>query len=236
MSDSEGSEDGSHCVDKLDLILTEISNFKSYSKKKFSEIFTQNKAISDSLADFKRELKGVKDENKILKATIKEQSSRIQLLERKSIENYVCLQNIPKQKNEKLSEIFRAVARVLNIQITTSSVKALYRKKDKKDGGPGDIVIKCNTSDLSECLLSGIKSKKLMIKDLGFEGNLLRCYANKELTFEDRKLLFETKRVQAVNKWAFVWVSNNRVLIRKAEGSEAIHVDSLDKLKLLIKK
>lgn len=230
MSDSE---DNSCAGDKLELILNEISKFQTYTKKKLAEISTQNKCTADSLLEIKKELEGVKKENAAQKLTIQEQQSRITYLERKEVDKTVCFNSIPKKKDENLNDIVWAIAKAAGVHLTTSSIVDKYRRKDKADGSPGDLVIKCVTKEISNAFLYKVKDKKVSLKDIGFASEDRRCYCNADLTLQDKKLLLEAKRIRKTKNWAYVWYKNGKVLVRKVEGGEVIHITSIEKLNRL---
>lgn len=230
MSDSE---ENSYAGDKLELILNEISKFQTYTKRKLGEISTQNKQTADSLLEIKKELNEVKKENVAQKLIITEQQVRITQLERKEIDKTICFNPIPKKKDESLYDIVWAIAKAAGVHLTTSSIVDKYRRKDKANGSPGEVVVKCATKDISNAFLSKVKDKRVLLKDIGFPSEAGRCFCNADLIQQDKKLLLEAKRLKRNKSWAYVWYKNGKVLVRKVEGGEVTHITSVEKLNSL---
>lgn len=58
-------------------------------------------------------------------------------------------------------------------------------------------------------------------------------YINDALTFVNRKLLSECRKLKKDDKIKYVWTRNNRVMIRVKDGEKIIYVNALSDLKNL---
>lgn len=164
---------------------------------------------------------------------IAEQQVRITQLEHKEIDRTICFNPIPKKKDENLNDVVWAIAKAAGVHLTTSSIVDKYRRKDKADGSPGEVVVKCATKDISNGFLYKVKDKKVLLKDIGFAPEAGRCFCNADLIQQDKKLLLEAKRLKRNKSWAYVWYKNGKVLVRKVEGGEVTHITSVEKLNRL---
>lgn len=85
-------------------------------------------------------------------------------------------------------------------------------------------------------LMSAIRKRRnLTSRDLDFldEVDPYKIYINHSLTQERRKLLAVAKNFKRENSYAFVWVRNGRIFIKKDEQSSAILIRSSRDLKNL---
>lgn len=72
-------------------------------------------------------------------------------------------------------------------------------------------------------MLEAARKKKLQTGLLGFDPDL-PLYLNEHLCVENKILLGKARQVKRDKDWKFVWVSQGRILMRKAEKSPVLHI------------
>lgn len=231
---SDDSDNSAKQGNKLDQILSELISFKKYTKIKFEENKETNKRILKNIEELKEENKKLKVENAGLKIEVEKQSVKITYLERQSLETTINIPNVPKIQGEDVKEIFYNIAAKVGVKLTTSSIVKIYRKKDKLNNKPGDIIVKSAVQATHELLLELVKKKKLTFEDIGFKGNSSILYVNQELTPLNKSILFEAKKLQKTQLWKYVWEKKGYIYVRKTDGGPAIRINAKEELKGLL--
>lgn len=72
-------------------------------------------------------------------------------------------------------------------------------------------------------MLEATRKKKLQTGLLGFDRDL-PLYLNEHLCVENKILLGKARQAKRDKDWKFVWVSQGRILMRKAEKSPVLHI------------
>lgn len=228
MSDSEPDQSD----DKLDVILKELISFKKSTAKEFEVNKKLSKQILLDITSLKKELNCLKTEVANQKVKLDEQNNKINFLEKQLLKSTINIPNIPKIQEEVLTDIVYAIAQKAELKLTTSSISSIYRKKEKKSGSPGDIIVNFNNISLHDNFIDQVKKRKLKLSDIGFKGDQNKLYINHELTILDKNIFFEARKIQKVKGWKYVWEKAGYVYIRKKEDGQAERISSIDQLKL----
>lgn len=230
MSDSSGEDQEGSKLDKLDIIIKEITDLKKYTKKKLEECNRNILKISENQNVLQKEIATLNQ--KVVKQSdvIKDLQNKVIYLERASVECSLNLSPIPKAKKENLREIVVNIGKKLKIPLGSNEVAKVYRRKDRSDGKPGDVIIKCTSQMIKEKVLAEFKNKNPTFFDLGFSESTSRVYANQELIPSDKVnySLAIKKKKEGILKYA--WVSNGAVLVRQREGEPAIRITSKEQI------
>lgn len=73
--------------------------------------------------------------------------------------------------------------------------------------------------------LTAARKTRLNTSHLSLEHND-PIYVNEHLCLENKILFRKARQVKAEKKWKFAWVSQGRILMRKAENSAVEHIQS----------
>lgn len=231
---SDESDNKESYENKIDQILKELISFKKYTIAKFDENKEANRKILKNFEEIKGEIKKLKLENEALKLELKNQKDKTHFLERQFLQSTLSIPNVPKDEGEDLRDIFYNIASKSGVKLTTSSISNIYRKKDKQNKNPGDIIVKIAAQATHDLLLAQVKKKKLTFDDIGFKGNSNILYLNHELTPLDKSILYEAKQLQKSNNWKYVWEKNGFIYVRKIEGGRVVRISSKENLKDLV--
>lgn len=70
-----------------------------------------------------------------------------------------------------------------------------------------------------------IRKKKLVTKHIDDKWNNTAIYVNEQMKSTFRHLFFKTRNKAKEVGYKFIWFKNNKIFVKKIEGSMAIHID-----------
>lgn len=114
------------------------------------------------------------------------------------------------------------VATSLGVEIDESDIDIVHRVRSQDKDKP-NIVVRFATRSARDRVLSAAKKTQLNVGLLGFEGNQ-PLYVNEHLCIETKTLLTKAKQAKRDKGWKYVWVTQGKVLMRKTENSNVLHV------------
>lgn len=220
---------------KIDQILKEVLAFKKQTSRDLTENSSLIKQLIAGFDNLKKDIKILKKESENQKVKLREQYLKINHLEKQLLETSVSIQNVPHNKDEVLTDLVYKIAQKLDVKITSSSVSNIFRKNQKKNGLPGEVIVKFNSKFVHDAMINQAKKKRLNLLDIGFQGDKTVLYINQVLSSVDKELFYEARKFQKSFGWKFVWEKFGNVFVRKQEGSQAIRVSSIDQLHELSK-
>lgn len=232
MSSDEEDVRTSH---KLDALIKQLTEFSSYTRKKLED---NHKAINQVLELQERqseELKSLKRENLILKEKIEYLERKGRNTEKQALANTITFYPIPRVKDEDLSSVIKKIGKAVDVTLSSFNIVQVFRRRDRKDGKPGDVVLTCNTNAVKSSLVDLIKQKNINLSDIGFNDKSQKLYANYELTWDDKNLFYTALKNKRNQNWSYVWNSKGNILIRVKEGEKPVKINSMVELEKLMK-
>lgn len=203
------------------------------------EICFSNRDIEKALNSLGADLKSMDDkicnlekDKKDLKLYICNLENKIDFLEISSLKTCVEVRNIPKVEKENKSDLFNYVYNLgKNLKLDfdlTDSLKDVHRLPSKREKTQSSISIDLKSTLIKSQFLNAVKkfnqshSESLNSTHLGIKLPKQPVYASELLTPKVKRLLFLAKDFARSANYTYVWASNGRVLIRKAEGQPYI--------------
>lgn len=220
---------------KLDVLIKQLADFSDYTKRKLDENIKAINKVLDLQELHHREIKVLKKENTVLKDKVGYLENKVNILEKQALGNTICLHPIPRTKDEELISVMKRIGNAVGVNLSSFNIVNVFRRRDKKDGKPGDVVLVCNTNAVKSSLIGLIKKKNIKLADIGFSDKVQKLYANQELTWEDKKLFYTALKNKGIQKWSYVWNSNGSILARIMEGEIPVKINSMSQLDGLLK-
>lgn len=188
-----------------------IDDAVKYLSEQYDKILKKTEQNERDVKDLKRRLEKVEMRDRevaVLQADVEN-------LEWRSRKLNLEFHGIKETENENLLEKINALANKYQLPLLAESdVVAIHRLPSKKDKTPGVICRFAKQSDRDSWWQN---RKKLSSLDKGF-------FLTENLTKRTRALLFETKNWAKEMNFKYAWHANGRVLVRKADGDDPIHV------------
>lgn len=218
---------------KLEKLMNKLEKLSTDINKKFDENSGVLNKILEKQEKLANENKLLREENIRKSKEIASLTTRVNFLEQRNLDTTLSISGIPKRENENLVGVVKSIGEKIGVAISSYNIVKLYRRKNKRSGAPGDIILYCNTQMVKEKLIEDVKKKNLLLADIGFKGDKRRFYINQELTLEKKELLYKALSLKEENNWKYVWQSKGQILIRRVDGGEVVRVETCDHLKYI---
>lgn len=219
---------------KVDLILHKLEKLDNLQKSvdflsgKYEELKDNIKRTMDNQDYMNTKVTKIKKEQKEQDETITILKQRITFLERQSLEETINFYPLLEIEHQNLHEVLKKIGDLIGIQLDKTVILKVFRRNKKKNGNPGEVVVKCASSEIKQQILEKVKQKKLMNLDLGYNCALGRIYCNEELTKEGKDIYFTALKTKKEKKWKYLWVKGGKIFVKKEEGGITVRLDSMD--------
>lgn len=217
-----------------------IESFLKEIKEEIIDCKRSMDFISNNFETFKEEIVKMNENQNLLNKenerlnndikNIKRQMERfeevIEDFEYDKIKDTIELSMVQGEENENLDELMLKIFTVSEVQLGKANIKKVYRKKSKRNGVQGDVVLKPDSSVNKVKLLKAIKNKRLTNKQIGFVKNPNSIFAKEMLTRLGKDLYYKSLSFKKANNWKFIWTNEGRIFLRKAEGEKYFKINS----------
>lgn len=162
-----------------------------------------------------------------------EQNSRLQNIE---------INGIPENKAENLVKTVVQMGNAVSMKIKEDDILSAVseRKIDPENKNPRAVILKLWSTILRDIFLTSvmqfnrsIAKDKLSSRHLAYGEPVRSVLVSEHLSPLNKKIHAATRKAAQENGFAYVWVRDGKVLIRKADGYQAKHITSLDAISLL---
>ncbi|RZF31931.1 hypothetical protein LSTR_LSTR011528 [Laodelphax striatellus] len=199
-----------------------------------SKIDDQTKTISNQTLKINECLRLIEDlrkENTSLKRKVSDLETRLEDVEQYSRRNTLEIYGVPEIKNEDVYETVRKVCTALDVNMTREKIDVCHRLgKPKEDTRPAGIIVKFVRREDKFSILAKRKVKRnLSTQDLGFQQKSA-VYINESLSPARRKLFAAAREAKKKNGYAYLWVQNGKILMRREQGKPVVKISSLNDL------
>lgn len=161
-----------------------------------------------------------KDEEIVdLKGTLNDVSADVDELKQRSRMKNIIINGIDQEKKEDVYKIVEDIGKQLDINNPMDDVQVAHRMGPSKTAS---IVVRLLNSKTRTKWVKAGKEKQLWKK---------KIYVNEHLTPKNQELYKKTKEIAKTKNFKFVWVNDNRILVRKDEKSKVLIMKTQDDLR-----
>jgi hypothetical protein len=192
----------------------------------------QHKLISRRVDDLEKEIKclsGVRADIGAMKESISdagiETQKRKQWARRSNIEIF----GIPERKGENLMKILEDISKRANSSLDPASDVDFVTRVAPKQGNNNKkikpIVVRFLARWRKDEFLAAVKRLRLKCSDIGISGDFF-IHFNDHLTSSNKGLLQRAKSICKERGYAYVWVKNCTIKVRRSDTSPVLHIFS----------
>lgn len=184
----------------------------------------------------------LKSENEHLKSTVKDLSSRLNIVEVHMRENNIEINGIPENRAENLANLVVQLGRTVNHPLTAEDIHHATRvaQFNKNNEKPRAVVVKLQSARHRDAILAAVvqfnkknPKEKLNSHHLGIGGTSKPIYVSEHLTPANKSLHAATRLKAKEKNYRFVWIRNGKIFVRKDEFTQAKLIRNEDSLKLI---
>lgn len=218
-------------------------------KNTLEELQKSVKFISNDYDDIKVEMSKtnesliqLKKENDLLKTSVSDLSTRVNLLEQYSRQDNLEISGVPENQAENLTSMVLQLGKTVSCKIETTDILTATRVKklSAQNNQPRSVIVKVRTTRIRDEILASVTkfnrthaTEKLNSSHLGYGGLKQPVFVSEHLSPLNKAIHAETRKIARAKGYKYVWVRDGKILLRKDDGSRAIHVKSLQALSLL---
>lgn len=169
-------------------------------------------------------------ENIILKKTVKELKLQFQNMEQRSLELNLEVSGLPDAVDTRV--IVPTLCAKANIQLPDPNAYTVKRATTGVPGRPKSVVLSFKCKELRDSILKKSKQCRPITSD--FTKNTSDAgsiYVNDHLSPYLKQLLYNAKKIQKEKGYAYLWVTEGKILLKKATSSKTIRVYDIDDMK-----
>lgn len=178
-------------------------------------------AVRD-VAEVKQHQVETNDEVRELRQEVFEMQQEIIDLKQYSRRSNLEIKGVPPTAEESLPDIMLTIASCLKSNLRVEDIDVIHRVPTKDKNRP-NIIVKFLSKRTRDELLVKAKKQRLTGSVLGFEANE-PIYINEHLCPEYKVLLAKAIQMKRDKNWKFAWVSQGKILMRKAENTRVVHI------------
>lgn len=208
--------------------LDKLTDSVQFLSSKYDELKKNLKGLYDNQEVMDKSLCKVQKDNKKLKKEVLELTEKVDSLERGALECSMNFYPLVETKDENLKKIVQLVCLSAGVDLKDEEIHTLYRRKRRKNGNPGDVVLKCSSVVLRDRIIDGVKKKKVMHTDINIKCQFGRIYGNEELTTTAKDIYYAALKLKKDLQWKYLWVKGGKIYLRKHEGGAVMRLESLE--------
>ena len=172
--------------------------------------------------DLEHRTNNLETENTTLKRSLNILGEKVDELEQRSRIANIEIKGIPMTPNEDCKMIVLDVAKAAGIQAQLGDIQIAHRIMASKNK---QIVAQLSSRAIRIEWMKKFKGERNLNANKinrAFKDNPV--FVNEHLTVRNKTLLQETKSFAKMNNFKFVWVNDNRILMRKTENSKILRI------------
>ncbi|KAI5699856.1 hypothetical protein M8J75_009908 [Diaphorina citri] len=158
------------------------------------------------------------EENEMLKQTVEDLTSTVDELSQRSRSQNILISGIPQERKEDVYKIIEYVGNQMDITDPMADVQLAHRMGSSQTA---PFVVRLLNTRTRAKWIKAFKGKKLWQK---------KIYVNEHLTKKNQELFKRTKEMAKEANFKFVWLSDNRILMRKNEQSQVSVIKNMNDL------
>lgn len=214
--------------------------------QKWNELDTRFNEMEGRLTLFEEKITGLSTVRKELtqaKETILELKHTNNLQDQFSRQNNLEILGVPTRSGENLNIILSDICRVVGFTIQDTDVDTIHRVRPfSSSGSNGDadkqptrhpsIVVRFTQRCRKDQLLAAARARRgLTTAGIGISGPASDLYLNDHLTPTNKLLLRRARELKSEHNYAYLWVRDSKILMRKNERSSIIRITNESDLK-----
>lgn len=219
----------------LQQVRSDISELKATFNTKLDHLNNRMDDIDTRVSAVEHLGKDVEELKSQVKELLNERYKNEQWVRRSNIQ----INGIPEKAGENLLKIVKCLADhsgfSLNPESDIDFATRVAVKNDTDQKKTKPIIVKMQSRYKKDDFLSSLrKMKHMKASDIGFLGSDSRVYFNDHLSAQNKYLLQKAKIKAKEKNYAFCWVRNCTIMVRKSDKSPVIHITTEESLNKIV--
>ncbi|CAB0002782.1 unnamed protein product [Nesidiocoris tenuis] len=207
--------------------MIEFERSLNFVSAKFDETSAKLDTLTGTINSLSKDNDELKKENQFLKGEVWNLKRSVNELQQDKFKNSVEITGIPEVRNENLLSILTEIGLKLNAPVEAKDITSTYRIPSSQRDKSRRIAVNFVDMNTKKMWIEAIKKHKdFSAKDVhnSFSNASTRIYINDQLTPDNRRLFWMSRRFAAEYQFKFCWTTEGRILLKKDEGSPTIRI------------
>lgn len=211
--------------------LTDFESSLNFNFSQLDQVLTGFAEMKTNLAKLQAKQDALEKENILLKKTIKEIKSGFQIMEQKSLVQNLEIAGLPDTVDTRV--IIPSLCTRGNIPLPDENSYAVKRPATGTQSRPKPIIVSFKNQELRDTLLKKSTQLRPKVSDItGKTGDDGAVFVNEQLTPQLKQLFYHAKKTQKEKGFAFLWVTEGKILLKNTTESKAKRVYDIDDLNM----
>lgn len=207
----------------------ELKKSVEFLDQKYEDVLSQLRLANEKYMQQSRKLNELEsafeNERKKNQETTATFESMAQYLRRDCLE----ISGIPLSEDYSTNDIVIAVGKAINVPVKEEDISTSHHLPSYNSDAPPKIIVKFTRRDVRNVFYANrrklIKIKTNALPDLGVTAQE-NIYISESLTPFKKKLFGDVNKVKKRLRWKHIWTQNGRILVKEAERTKPVYIDS----------
>lgn len=208
--------------------LSDFETALQFNSGKMDDIVTGFNEMKKTFDDIQKKQEELTNENVQLKKKVKELAFQMNKMEQQSLDHNIEILGVPDAIDDP-QVIVRSLCEKINVQTPSSDAYVVKRAAVGVRGKPKPVTIEFNSKALRNKIVKDCKKAKPKVSDFTkATQDTQDVFVNEQLSPFMKQLLFNATKIKKEKRFAFLWVSDGRILLRKTQDSRVVHVQCIE--------
>lgn len=212
--------------------LDAFENSLAFNSKQMDDILTAYKEMKNTVQKLEVKQQKMERENSELKKSVRELKGQMIERDQRALERNLEIKGIPETIVEP-KQIMNALCRKAGVTTPAEHTYLVERIKNGQAEKPKNtVIIKFESKIVRDSIFKSCKGKRPQLSD--FTGNTSdnsAVYINEQLTPFNRKLFYEANLIKKEKNYAYLWFTDNKLLLKKTQDSRPLRVYDVEDMK-----
>lgn len=230
-------------MDNLEKHMLDMKNQFSTVKDTNKDIEVAMNSMSSQLTSLEAQISGLESQRNEIATQVCTIEDKLEALDKNLVKSSIEIRNVPKRPTETKESLFyliKTLAQTLNVALQPHDIRDVSRQPSKRETQVSAVTVEFSNTLIKSQILNSTKEfnkangrDKLNSSHLGLGSPKTPIYVAEQLTKTTKRLYFLARALAKAENYAFCWVSNGRILLRRDKDGPHIIVKDEYHLKQL---
>uniref|UniRef100_A0A8D8Z3Z7 PHD-type domain-containing protein n=1 Tax=Cacopsylla melanoneura TaxID=428564 RepID=A0A8D8Z3Z7_9HEMI len=208
--------------------LSDFENTLQFNSGKMDDVVTGFNEMKKNFIVIQKKQEELANENLQLKKKVKELAFQMNKMEQRSLDHNIEILGVP-DAIEDPQVIVRSLCEKIKVQTPGGDTYVVKRATVGVSGKPKPVTVEFNSKALRDKIVKECKKAKPKVSDFTKAPlDTQDVFVNEQLSPFMKQLLFNATKIKKEKRFAFLWVSDGRILLRKTQDSRVTQVHCIE--------
>lgn len=210
--------------------LKDFEKSLQYNSGKLDDVVNGFSEMKKAFSSLQKKQEELEQENVTLKKKVKELNWQVQIMDQRTLDHNLEISGIPDSVDDS-QVIISALCRKINVPCPDATSYVLKRAPVGAPGKPKPIVAMFTSKQKRDIILKECKKAKPKVSDITNKSSDVQpVFVNEQLSAYNKQLFFKANQAKKEKGYAYLWVSEGRILLKKSNESRVVRIQCLEDL------